>query len=285
MAEKVSYKLKGHEKFPLREGWLNKGLLCVKEDNKLFSGFEGADKLGVGSNMVKAIRHWMQAFNLIDESQRDGTRLSELGEIIADNDINFEDIFTLWLLHSNIAKNKERSTIWYLFFNKCEAEEFKKDDLFHLLKKELFKYIGNDNSPDSSIKDDIDVLLNMYSKSRNNDDPEDKNNCPMAALGLIKKEQEVYFKQQPDLRKISKWVILYELSDMFIGEASLSIEKIAEEISNIYHLTRVTVNGFLDTLDNMEYIKVDRTAGLDIVYPVNLLQPAEVIKEYYRQHK
>ena len=30
-------------------------LIGVKEDSKLFSGIKGADKLGVGSNMVKSI--------------------------------------------------------------------------------------------------------------------------------------------------------------------------------------------------------------------------------------
>lgn len=31
MTNKVIYKLKGHEKFPLREGWINKGLSVAKE--------------------------------------------------------------------------------------------------------------------------------------------------------------------------------------------------------------------------------------------------------------
>lgn len=283
MANKV--KLKGHESFALREGWLTKGLLSVQEDNRLFSGVYSADKLGVGTNMVKSIKHWMQAFKLIDETQKDGTILSELGEVIASNDIFVEDFFTLWLLHSNIAKNSERSTIWYLFFNKCVVDEFKKEDLLSILKKELFKYSETDTAPETSIKDDIEVLLNMYSKNSNNDDPEDKNSCPMVTLGLIKKENDLYIKQQPDLRKISDWVVLYELSCNFVGERSLSIDTIAEEIGNIYHMTRVTVNGFLDRLDNSGYIKVDRTAGLDVVYAVNMLKPTDIIKEYYKQHK
>lgn len=283
MANKV--KLKGHESFTLREGWLTKGILCVQEDNRIFSGVYGADKLGVGTNMVKSIRHWMQAFMLINETQKDGTRLSDLGEIIAANDIYLEEKFTLWILHSNIAKNNERATIWYLFFNKCEAEEFKKEDLYIILKKELFKYSETDAAPDNSIKDDIDVLLNMYSKSNGSDDPEDKISCPMATLGLIKKENDIFIKKQPDLRQISEWVVLYELSCMFVSEKSLSIDAITEDIGNIYHMTRVTVNGFLDRLDNSGYIKVDRTAGLDVVYPVNMLLPVDVIREYYKQHK
>lgn len=35
MTNKVIYKLKGHEKFPLREGWINKGLSVAKEKRKI----------------------------------------------------------------------------------------------------------------------------------------------------------------------------------------------------------------------------------------------------------
>lgn len=43
----------------------------MREDNpKVFSGNDGPDSLGVGNNMVKSIRYWMQAFDLIEESQK-----------------------------------------------------------------------------------------------------------------------------------------------------------------------------------------------------------------------
>lgn len=286
MIEKITYKIKGHEKFTLREGWLSKGLSCVENDNRLFSGKEGADKLGVGSNMVKAIRYYMQCFNLIVESSAKGVRLSDLGRLICDNDLYLEDDFTLWILHSNIAKNREKATLWYLFFIRCNAEEFRKEELFELLKQEVIKFTGKDTIPDKSIKDDIDVILNMYSKNIDIDDPEDKMKCPLATLGLMKKDKEMYVRKQPDLRKIDEWIVLYELSCLFIDrEESKSIEEIAEMISKIYGMTRVTVNGYLDRLSNLEYIKVDRTAGLDVVYPINLDGPIEVIREYYNQHR
>lgn len=289
MADKVIYKIKGHEKFSLREGWLNKGILCVSDNPKLFSGNEGSDILGVGSNMVKSIRYWMQAFELIEETQKDGAKLSQLGEVIRVEDVFFEDLFTLWVLHSNLVKNIEKSTAWYLLFNRCSAEEFNKTDIFNLIKMELFKYIGNNSTPDGSIKDDIDVLLNMYTKgSIKNDDPEDKNASPFATLGLIKREEDKYFRMQPDLRIISEWVILYELSCMFEKEENISIDAIAvgeKSLGSIYNLSRVTVNGYLDRLDSLGYIKVDRTAGLDMVYPIKIEPHIEVIKEYYKQRK
>lgn len=274
-------KLKGHEKFSLREGWITKGIRGVQNNPKVFTGNEGPDILGVGSNMVKSIRYWMQSFGLIEENPKEGAKLSDIGKLICDYDLYLEDYFSLWIMHSQIAKNDDRATVWYLFFNKCSAEEFVKEELFDVLKKELIVYAGTDSFPDGSLKDDIDVLLNMYSKNNVDDDPEDKNRSPLATLGLIKKEKDMYYKQQPDMRKFSDKVVLYELSILLYGHDSISIDTIYDVTRKLYHLSRVTLNSILDRLDNMNYIKVDRTAGLDVIYPVNIGLPSEVLEEYY----
>lgn len=274
-------KLKGHEKFPLREGWLNKGIKGVQKNAKVFTGNDGPDILGVGTNMVKSIRYWMQCFTLIKENPKDGASLSDMGKLIEQYDLYLEDYFSLWILHSCIAKNDDRATVWYLFFNKCAAEEFKKDELFEVLKKELIVYAGTDAFPDGSLKDDIDVLLNMYSKNNSDDDPEDKNKSPFATLGLVKKEKDVYYKQQPDISKFNEKIVLYELAILFEIQDTVSIDTVFEIVKGIYHLNRVTLNSILDKLENMGYIRVDRTAGLDVIYPVNVGKADEVIEEYY----
>lgn len=285
MAKKVVYKLKGHEKFPLREGWLNKGISsAINNGPRIFLEANGPDVLGVGSNMVKSIRYWMQACGLLEKNRNKG-EVSSIAKIINDNDPYFENIFSLWILHSNLAKNRDLATVWYMFFNVFKAEEFTKADLQTQMKLELFKFVGKQVT-ESSVKDDVDVLLNMYSKGdAKNDDPEDKIICPLSALGLIKKEDETYYKVQPDLRKIDDALIMYELSCMFEGEDSLSIEKIAtgeRSLGAIYHLSRVTVNRYLDNLEAIGCIRVDRTAGLDVVYPLNLDKSENIIESYYK---
>ncbi|WP_044937798.1 DUF4007 family protein [Pseudobutyrivibrio sp. LB2011] len=274
-------KIKGHEKFVLREGWLTKGIRGVSEDDHLFSGNDGADKLGVGTNMVKSIRYWMQAFDLLDEDNRTGVRLNKFGEIILDNDLYLEDDFTLWLLHSRIAKNSDRATTWYVFFNNVDAEDFSKEEIFEPVKRELL-LLADKEFPDKSLADDIDVLLNMYSREKKDEDPEDKNVCPLVELGLIKKDGNRYVRQQPDLRKFSDYIILYELSSLLNGKKSISIDVIADTAKHIYQLNRVTVNNILDRLDSAGYIRVDRTAGLDLIYPDEMIESEKVIEEYYK---
>lgn len=277
----AAIRLKGHEKFHLREGWIAKGLYGVSANPRVFSGSDGTDQLGVGTNMVKSIKYWMLAMGLIKEGQKNGAELTDLGKMILKYDPFLEDDLSLWLLHSYIAKNNFRSTVWYLFFNKCQAEEFTKEELYTVLRKELISYAETDSFPESSLKDDIDVLLNMYSKDAKNDDPEDKNKCPLASLKLIKKEGDVYYRQQPDMRHFRDEIILYELGNIFEEESSIGIDYVAELAANIYHLSRVAINTILDRLDNAGYITVNRTAGLDEIYPNKKISVKKIIEDYY----
>ena len=55
-------KIRGHESFYIREGWLRKGIVSIVEQPDILSNTQVAiDKLGVGSAMVKSIRYWLQA--------------------------------------------------------------------------------------------------------------------------------------------------------------------------------------------------------------------------------
>ena len=74
MAEK-KYRFKGHESFILREGWINKGLREVAENQFLFQENYGADVLGVGPNMAKSLRYWMRCAKLLKEKGKDGVYL------------------------------------------------------------------------------------------------------------------------------------------------------------------------------------------------------------------
>ena len=281
---KVKYRLQGHEKFPLREGWINKGLMEVDSDEMIFLSKEAPDEFGIGNNMVKSLRYWMRALGLFESDTARGSILSQEGRMILNHDPYLEDIFSLWVMHSYIAKNKDEATSWYLYFNHCDAEILSKDQIEHILSRELIKYVGNDDFSDKSLKNDIDVLLNMYSKDKGLIDPEEKNVSPFSQLGLIKKVESQYVKTSPDLRNISEWVVLYELSQLMEGKDSISIEQVSNgefSLSAIYHLGSVTTNSFLDKLDALGYIRVDRTAGLDMIYRLNEFSKESVIEDYF----
>ncbi len=282
MAEKI--RIKGHEKFALREGWLTKGLYAANDNPKIFNDESAPDVLGVGTNMVKSIRYWMQAFGLL-ERKGNVEDVSELGRILMEKDPYFEDYFSLWILHSNIAKNVSVATTWYMFFNDFQIEEFEKEELIKHLMIEIQAKFGQ-KVLESSLKDDVDVLLNTYSKFNElNDDPEDKNQNPLSTLGLVKKSENVYIKVQPDLRKINNDVILYELANLLNEKKSMSIDDVVmgnNGIGNNYNLSKVAATGYLEKLSDKGFIQLERTAGIDMVYKLNMPSPNEIVREYYK---
>ena len=113
---KTAYRLKGHESFVPREGWITKGLYALNNDPSIFSRNYGADELGVGTNMAKSIRYWLRAMGLTEDIPRIGTKLTTLGNLIFENDSYLENTFTLWILHANLARNFALATSWNIFF-------------------------------------------------------------------------------------------------------------------------------------------------------------------------
>lgn len=280
-AEKVKIRLQGHEKFALREGWVNKGLKNLSEDSDAFLRKDAPDIFGIGSNMVKSLRYWMKAMGLTNYN---GLKLSDLGNLIMKNDPYLENIFTWWILHSNLAQNKSEATTWYMYFNHCDADGLNKEQIQNVLHREIAKYVNGQSFSEKSLNNDIDVLLNMYSKSKDNSDPEDKNVSPFAQLGLIRNLEGKYVKGHPDQKKFDELIVLYEIVQKIGNRESISIEEIIEGengLAKIYNLTSVVANSLLDRLDAAGYVRVDRTAGLDMIYPNGNLKVEDVLQSYY----
>lgn len=284
-SEKIKIRLQGHEKFALREGWINKGLLIVPNCSDAFVRKDAPDIFGIGSNMVKSLRYWMKAFGLTEEKPNTGVKLSKFGKLIATYDPYIEKNFTIWLLHSFIAKNMEEATTWYMFFNRCDIVEFEKSQIENILLREITKHVNGQTFSEKSLSNDVDVLLNMYSKKKDNFDPEDKNISPFTQLELVKYVDGKYIKNHPDRKHFSEYIVLYELAEMLVNRESISIEEAIyseKGLAKIYNLTGVMANEILDKLDAAGFIRVDRTAGLDMIYPVEILKTEEIIENYYR---
>lgn len=283
---KIKMKLQGHEKFALREGWLNKGLIMVEKNPAVFQGKEGPDIFGIGSNMVKSLRYWLRAFGLIEEIPTKGASLTPIAKLILENDPYFEDVFTIWLLHSYIAKNKEEATSWFMFFNNVGIEDLEKEQIERILLREITKYASGISFSEKSVGNDLDVLLNMYGKSKELRDPEDKSNSPLSQLGLIRNVGGKYSKCHPNRKDVNEYIILQELAYLLKDKESISIEDAINGINGIariYQISTVTANELLDKLDTLEYIRINRTAGLDVIYRTKEFSAMDVIEEYYNK--
>ena len=287
---KIAYKIKGHESFAIRDGWLTKGMSTIKKDNRVFKVNSGADALGVGTNMAKSIRYWLKAANLVTDSSAKGVNLTELGEAVFENDPYLEDVFSLWIIHINIAANIRLATSWNLFFNELGIRSsFTREDLFELMKAALSEFTGEQELSVRSIRDDCGVLLQMYSGgSRKNDDPEEKKTSPFEGLGLISRTGARYTKKRPPVDLIDPLVILYMIVDELNAHGSMQIDHVVDGRDmpgKLLNLNRIVVNGYLDDLQNQKMIAVERTAGLDIIYPADCMDydRTKIIREYFER--
>ena len=64
-------KFRAHETFFIRKGWLSKGIKYVEQtEGRVFIDKENnpMDVLGIGSNMVKSLRYWLQAVGITYEN-------------------------------------------------------------------------------------------------------------------------------------------------------------------------------------------------------------------------
>ena len=289
--EKKKYKLKGHESFIIRDGWLTKGITAVERDPKLFTVNSGSDALGLGTNMAKSLRYWMKTAELTVENNN-GVFLTKIGQILYENDPYFEDLFSLWIIHANIACNFALATSWNLFFNHMNLiSAFSRDEMFDMMQSLITEYTGEQKPSERSVQDDCSAILAMYSRGgEQNDDPEEKKNSPFEELGLIVKTGNKYFKKRPLIDKLDPLVVLYILLERLNSEKSLQIDTITDDVNmpgRILNLNRIAVNEFLDALQNSSYIIVNRTAGLDIVYPQNCqyMTSETVVKKYFERSR
>ena len=285
--EEKKYRFKGHESFILREGWINKGLREVAENQFLFQENYGADVLGVGPNMAKSLRYWMRCAKLLKEKGKDGVYLSELGEKLQEKDSYLEDVFSLWLLHCNIVKNQEQATAWNIFFNDYDEMEFTREGLEREMLKKVKELEDIGDFSEKSVENDCEALLRMYvKKSDRESDPEEKNISPFGKFELLKQKGKYYWKNQPALHMLPAEIVWYLLGDCVSEENSVSIDDLLvmpESPGNILNLKRTGLVEKLEELEAKGYIAMNRTAGLDMVYLVEKKTGAEIVETYFEE--
>ena len=286
-------KFRAHDTFFIRKGWLNKGLRNVNADAGVFMGSKGnpMDVLGIGANMVKALRYWLQAVRLTSEpaSGRKEQTFTDFGNVVFENDPYIEEMGTLWLLHYQLASNKEEATAWYYFFNEFKASEFTKEDFV----KQLSNYvrINGEEVSERSLEDDYNCIINTYvSRMKSNPEkvqPESNIDCPFGELGLIdiaNRKEKLYRKATPKKDLIHPLVVLAVILDQANGKEEIKISSIQNDpcnVGKIFNLDIITLTALLYKIELMGYIKVIRTAGLDVIRITKDTSFIECIKDYY----
>lgn len=279
----IKLKLKRHESFSIREGWLAKGIRNVKDNNKTFSSAEATDILGIGTNMVKSLKYWMSATCLINEENRE-TILSEFGNLINKYDPYLEDIFSWWLIHLKMMLNLDDAYIYNLFFNKCGKKAFSKRDIYEQLALNLDneKLEYNENI----LQDEVNMIIKTYAIDEKIDNPENNFICPLSELNLIKKvDRDTYERNKPEYRNLSYLIIFYLIEQLIKDKDYISIDeliKVDNSPAKLLNLDKNLINEYLDEMKRNGLVIINRTAGLNMVYFQKKLSLEEIMKEYFQ---
>ncbi len=301
----IKMKYRGHETFSIRKNWLAKGLEAVAGNVAIFTDkkIEAMDELGIGRNMVFALRYWLKAVGLTSEEKverQTKTIFTPLGNVIFENDPYVEEIGTLWLLHRVLAMNKDFATSWYFFFNEFNLAEFSKEDFVAAL--ESFDRMNGGSTAHSSFEGDFECLLNTYIsrfKTETEADPEDNMDCPFAELGLVDfarsvEGKKIYRKVIPPKQNIPPLIFLAALygNENGTGVGAGNGEVLLSDIQNkaggaakIFNLDVITLMDILGQLENLDLIRIVRTAGLDVIRLNENESYFSCIKKYYAELK
>ncbi len=189
----------GHGTFAIRSGWLKKGLDALSADTlegSLFNRPDALTTLGVGKNMVGAIRYWLLTTRMAREEGK-GRKLvvEKLGQyIFADDgwDPFLEDDATMWLLHWQLAGPQTGSFTWAYAFNCFRDWEFTRDQLADAVLGATYSFAKPPSR--ETVDRDIGCFLQTYVSAERSGLGEDNLDCPLRSLGLIRSNQRGYFR-------------------------------------------------------------------------------------------
>lgn len=291
----MAMKFRAHDTFYIRKGWLSKGMKCVVANEEVFiSKIDNPmDVLGLGANMVKALRYWLQSVGLTEEPKkgRRSQRLTALGQLIFNNDRYIEEFGTLYLLQYKLASNKEEATAWYYFFNEFSMAEFSKDDFAEAIQKYIKITDNSEEVAPRSITDDFACIINTYlPRYKSNSakvSAENNIDCPLGELGLVdilNRSKRTYKKSTPTAASINPWVALAVIADNARGRQEIPLNELLMapcNVGRVFNLDSVTMLDVLYRIERLGELKINRTAGLDVVLLKHNYTFIDCVERYY----
>lgn len=293
-----------HETFHPRYGWFRKAYAHVAANPRAFFGDDAPVRIGVGKNMVRAIRFWGLATKVVaTDPDSPNPRSPELmttplGDALFGDggwDKYMEDPGTLWLLHWLLLAPPCHLPIWWLAFNEFHAVEFTEDDLQAAVDTQL-ELAAQWRKPHlSSIKKDVGALMRTYAPPdrRRRVPIDDILDCPLRELSLISRSPDLGRYRFTVGTKITlpPEVLAYSALDYLrridIGGTTVTVSRLALAPGSPGRAFKLSESEILAGLEHT----VERTSGLDLVVATGGVQLAwsgnlealgrQILDEYY----
>lgn len=293
----MAMKFRAHDTFFIRKGWMSKGMRNVVANPDVFvtkdKDRNPMDILGIGANMVKALRYWLQVVGLTAEASK-GQRvqsLTALGELVYKHDPYIEEMGTLWLLQYRLAKNKDEATAWYYFFNEFNMSEFTREDFVKALQNYIV--MAQEQAAIRSLNDDFSCIISTYvSRGKTaKASPENNIDCPFGELGLVdvlsKNGANITYKKSiPSAETINPWVTLAVVYDQAEGNTEISLSALLSSpcnIGRVFNLDSITMIEALHHAERTGLLRIVRTAGLDYIKLEDGYDFITCVEKYYEE--
>jgi hypothetical protein len=228
----MSFRFSGHETFPCRYAWLPKAYAAVADNPLTFADEESAMiRLGVGKNMMRAIRFWVQASTIASAKKKGGGyEPTTFGTAVLGKDgldPFLEDIRTLWLIHWNLSTHIDEPLFaWDFLLNRWQMPELSRSAALRAFRKEADTQ--ERKLSDVTLQQHFDTFLHSYipTRSRKGDIQEDNLDCPLVELELLQlvgerrvdgsgKREAIYAFRRDEKPEITPELFAYCLDDFW----------------------------------------------------------------------
>lgn len=154
----------GHEWFPCRYAWLPKAYRELREHPKGLADEERAvERLGIGKNMVRSLKFWATAMDVIVPTDDGGHAITPFGEAIFRDggfDPFLEDVRTLWLLHWHLASADDPLFAWDFLLNHWQRPEIIRSIVLPEFIREANS--GSRTYSEVTLRQHLEVFLQVY---------------------------------------------------------------------------------------------------------------------------
>lgn len=273
----------GHDSFECRQFWLKKGYDQVKQGLKFND--EAVVQLGVGRNMVSAVKHWMKAYGLMDKDDQ----LTDFAHnIFSENGFDpfLEDEATVWLLHYKIVTTGYATLYSYLFNDlRKQRPEFTKDQALHYVRGQF----GEINP--STLSKDFETLMKTYIPK--DGDAEENYDGLLSGLHLIEEvkseKKSVYVIAHSERNSIPAAIILYCILEQHPNSKSLNFETLREP-NNVAYILALNEDGLNSKLEELaeefkkQGVVYSNHAGVrEVQFTKGIPKKERILEHYYHQ--
>lgn len=252
-----------HESFHPRYGWLKKAIDGAK-DPAVFLQEDAVVTLGVGKNMVRAIKHWALATRVLAVvPNRERPRMPLVAPtafglgMLGDDGLDpyCEDLATLWALHWRLVAPGGSAPVWWLALNEFPGVGFEQQDLEDFVLERVGAVKEWESPHKGSVLKDVACFLRMYTAAgagprATRDDVVD---CPFRPLGLVRSAGAGFrfdLGHKPGLSpNVVLWACLDYMSRVEPSATSVTVSRLANDPGapgRAFRLTEETLVALLE---------------------------------------